>query len=99
MRGLVSPMTRPVPPSMRTWTATVRSMACGSRPAARAASSTSEISRGTPAGELDVSAYQAFHAAMYGTVAASIRGPMEPTISGGPPGRMGRGRTSASRTE
>ena len=51
----------------------------------------------TPSGVLPVSAYQAFQPSTQGSVAASILGPLEPTISGGPPGRAGRGSSSASR--
>ena len=85
--GSVSPMTRPVPPGIRTWTATVRSIEAGSRPAAVAAASTSARRRATPAGALPVSAYQAFHACMYGVVTSSIRGPDDPMRISGPPGR------------
>ena len=44
-----------------------------------------------------MSAYHAFHASACGSVAASMRGPLEPTRIGGPPGRAGRGSSSASR--
>src|SRR5450759_4986541 len=89
MRGSWSPMIRPVPPSIRTWTATVRSISAGSRPTATADSSTIARNRDTPSGRLPVSAYQAFHAVTYGSVAASIRGPLEPMRIGGPPARAG----------
>ena len=90
-------MTRPVPPAIRTWTATVRSISAGSRPTAAAASSTIARSRGTPSGRFPVSAYQAFHESACAIVAASIRGPLDPMRIGGPPGRAGRGSSSASR--
>ncbi len=77
--------------------ATVRSMSAGSRPAAVAASSTAVRSGATPSGRLPVSAYHEFHASTYGSVRASIRAPDEPMSSGGPPGRAGRGNSSASR--
>ena len=56
------PWTRPVPPGIRTWTATVRSTSAGSRPTARQASSTSARSAGTPAGLLSVSENHTFQA-------------------------------------
>ena len=48
-------------------------------------------------GALPVSVYQTFQASTCGRVIASIRGPFEPIISGGPSGRGPRGRSSQSR--
>ena len=48
-------------------------------------------------GVFRVSAYQTFQSWTCGSVMRSIRGPMLPTISGGPPGVCGRGSSSASR--
>jgi hypothetical protein len=41
--------------------------------------------------------YHAFHASTWGSVMRSMRGPIEPIISGGPPGRGPRGSSSQSR--
>ena len=50
-----------------------------------------------PSGRLSVSLYQAFQESTWGMVIRSIRGPIEPIISGGPAGRGPRGRSSQSR--
>ncbi len=94
----VEPWSRPAPPGRRTSAATVRSTSAGSRPTSRQASSTRSRRRTTPATSLPVSLYQAFHESAWAMVARSIRGPIEPIISGGPAGRGPRGRSSQSRT-
>ena len=86
---------RPVPPGNLTRTATVRSMAAGSRPTSRHAASTTSRSAATPSGALPMSANQLFHAWTCGAAMRSIRGPFEPIISGGPLGRGPRGSSSA----
>ena len=50
-----------------------------------------------PSGRLPMSANQEFQASACGIVMRSIRGPFEPIISGGPPGRGPRGSSSQSR--
>ena len=84
---VASPDSRPVPPGSPTSTATVRSIAAGSRPTSRHASSTTSRSGAMPAGVLPMSAYHVFQASTYGSAIRSIRGPLEPMSSGGPPGR------------
>ena len=86
-----------LPPVSRTWTATVRSIADGSPPAARAAASTPRGQRRDPLGRFPNPSNQAFQASTCGAVIASIRSPLEPTMSGGPPGRGPRGTSSQSR--
>ena len=81
------PSSRPVPPGMRTWTATVRSISAGSRPTSRHAASTFSRSAGDARRRrCAVSAYHEFHASTWGAVIRSIRSPFDPIISGGPPG-------------
>src|SRR5437773_10498632 len=87
---------RPDPPGTSTRTATVRSISPGLRPAAVQALSTVARSGATPVGRFPVCRYQAFQALTYGTVISSILWPVDPTSSGGPPGR-GRGKSSQSR--
>src|SRR5438034_1191749 len=76
--------------------ATVRSTSPGLRPAAIQALSTVPRAGATPVGRFPVCRYQAFQAATYGTVISSIRWPVDPISSGGPPGRD-RGSSSQSR--
>ena len=88
IRG-VAHLGRPVPPGIRTSTATVRSMSAGSRPASIAAASTFSRRGMTPAALFAVSAYHEFHARVRQRI-RSIRSPLEPMRMGGPPGRRGR---------
>ena len=50
-----------------------------------------------PPGRFPMSTYQAFHASAWAIVARSIRGPIEPIISGGPGRRADRAAAARSR--
>ena len=53
--------------------------------------STRSFSRANPSAVLPYWLHHMFHAATWGSVMSSMRSPIEPTISGGPPGRGERG--------